>query len=89
LLGWLAWTHPNFIIWLVLLVSLPRVFSLFRKRTEEEQRFYEVTPSQRWSMAAMYFGLIGALVFGMHVALEQLADRGVRPQSGASDTVVQ
>ncbi len=42
------------------------------KRTEEEQRFYEIKPAQRWTMAAMYFDLIAALVFGMHVALAQL-----------------
>ncbi|MBA2241558.1 MAG: site-2 protease family protein [Chthoniobacterales bacterium] len=88
-LGWIGWTHPNFIIWLVLLMSLPRVFSLFRKRTEEEQRFYEVTPAQRWSMAAMYFGLIAALVFGMHVALDQLAGHGIHPGTPTSRTVVQ
>ena len=81
LLGWIAWTHPNFIIWLVLIISLPRVFSLFRKRTEEEQRFYEVTPAQRWTMAAMYFGLIAALVFGMHVALAQLQGHGIHPET--------
>src|SRR5213596_4314553 len=65
-LGWLAWTHPNFIVWILLFASLPRIFSLFRTRTEEEQRYYEVTPTRRWLMATMYFGLIGALVFGMH-----------------------
>jgi Zn-dependent protease len=80
-LGWIAWTHPNFIIWLVLIISLPRVFSLFRKRTEEEQRYYEVTPAQRWMMATMYFGLIAALVFGMHVALAQLQGHGIRPEA--------
>lgn len=80
-LGWIAWTHPNFVIWIVLIVSLPRVFSLFRKRTEEEQRFYEVTPAQRWTMGMMYFGLIGALVVGMHVALGQLGGHGIHPQT--------
>lgn len=80
-LGWMAWTHPNFIIWLVLIISLPRVFSLFRKRTEEEQRFYEIKPAQRWTMAAMYFGLIAALVFGMHVALAQLQGHGIHPET--------
>ena len=88
-LGWMAWTHPNFIIWLVLILSLPRLFSLFRKRTEEEQRFYEVTPAQRWSMAAMYFGLVAALVFGMHTALEDLSERGINPNSRRDTTVVQ
>ena len=88
-LGWMAWTHPNFIIWLVLILSLPRLFSLFRKRTAEEQRFYEVTPSQRWSMAAMYFGLVAALVFGMHTALEDLNERGIHPNSRRDTTIVQ
>ena len=74
-LGWLAWTHPNFIVWILLFASLPRIISLFRKRTEEEQRYYEVAPAQRWLMALMYFGLIGSLVFGMHVSHLQLMER--------------
>ena len=74
-LGWLAWTHPNFIVWILLFASLPRIISLFRKRTEEEQRYYEVAPAQRWLMALMYFGLIGALVLGMHISHLQLMER--------------
>lgn len=74
-LGWLAWTYPNFIVWILLLASLPRIFSLFRKRSEEEQRYFEVTPNRRWLMAVMYFGLIGALVFGMYVSHLQLMGR--------------
>jgi Zn-dependent protease len=74
-LGWLAWTHPNFIVWILLFASFPRIISLFRKRTEEEQRYYEVPPAQRWLMALMYFGLIGALVLGMHVSHLQLLER--------------
>jgi Zn-dependent protease len=57
--------HPNFLLFLVFLVSLPRLFSLFRRRTEEERRYFEVTPTQRWIMAGLYFGLIGFLVVGM------------------------
>jgi Zn-dependent protease len=74
-LGWLAWFHPNFIVWILLFASLPRIFSLFRRRTEEERRYYEVTPARRWLMATMYFGLIGALVLGMHVSHLQLLER--------------
>src|SRR5438045_5810481 len=74
-LGWLAWTHPNFIVWILLFASLPRIFSLFRQRTEEERRYYEVAPVRRWLIATMYFGLIGALVLGMHVSHLQLIDR--------------
>ncbi len=57
--------HFNFILLLIFLMSLPRLFSLFRPRTEDEKRYYEVTPAQRWIMAALYFGLIIFLTFGM------------------------
>ncbi len=72
LLGWLGLTHPNFIIWLVLIMSLPRVFSLFRKRSAEEQRYFEVPSAQRWIMGGMYFGLAAALIVFMHIAQVQL-----------------
>ena len=72
LLGWLGWTHPNIIIWILLFMSLPRIFSLFRKRSEEEQRYFEVAPAQRWTMGGMYFGLIAALVVLMYVAQTEL-----------------
>ena len=77
LIGWMAWTRPNFIIWLVLLLSLPRVFSLFRKKSEEERRYFEVTRSQRWGMGTLYFGLIAALVLGMDISERNLEDRGM------------
>src|ERR1044071_2086156 len=53
--------HFNFIVLLILIMSLPRLVSLFRKRTDEEKRYFEVTPGQRASMAIMYFGLAAAL----------------------------
>jgi Zn-dependent protease len=59
--------HANFLLFLVFLISLPRLFSLFRRRTEEERRYFEVTPAQRWIMAGLYFGLIAFLVVGMGV----------------------
>ena len=68
ILIWMAVMRPNFIIWMLLVMSLPRLLSLFRKRTEEEVEFYTITPAQRWKMALMYFGLIGALAFQMHSA---------------------
>jgi len=65
--------NPNPLLILILLFSLPRLFSLFRKRTEAEQRFYEVKPWQRVTMGALYFGLIAALLFGMEMTY---VDRG-------------
>src|SRR5882762_6792493 len=59
--------HPNFMLFLILLLSAPRVFSLFRRKTDEERRYFEVTPAQRWLMAGMYFGLIYFLVLGMRL----------------------
>lgn len=74
-MGWLAWMRPySFMIWLVLLFSIPRVISLFRQRTDEEQRFYEVSPERRWAMAGMYFALIAALFYGMNASESQIRD---------------
>ena len=67
--------HFNFIVLLILIVSLPRLSSLFRRKTEAERRYFEVTPAQRLEMGAMYFGLILFLVWGMeltHVSREAL-----------------
>jgi hypothetical protein len=72
-----------------LLLSLPRVFSLFRKRTEEEERYFEVTPSQRWTMSFLYFGLIAILALGMHLAHNELADRGFVPSTRHTQPVAQ
>ncbi len=65
------WTilHVNFLVILILILSLPRLFFLFRKKYEAEQRYFEVTSNQRWIMAAMYFGLILFLVWGMEMTL--------------------
>jgi Zn-dependent protease len=67
--------HPNFLLILILIASLPRLISLFRSKSDEERRYFEITPEQRWIMAAMYFGLIALLVFGMqfsHIPRESL-----------------
>jgi Zn-dependent protease len=89
LLLWFGWKYPNFIIWLIVLLSLPRIYSLFRKRTEEERRYFEVTPSQRWIMSVLYFGLIAVLLFGMHVAQLDLRNHGVRSHGHGQDIIVQ
>ncbi len=57
--------HFNFLLLLILVLSLPRVFSLFRRKTAEEARYFEVTPRQRLVMSALYFGLAALLAFGM------------------------
>ena len=65
--GALLFAHFNFLLLLILILSLPRLFSLFRRRTPEEERYFEVTPDQRWTMAALYFGLLAFLVFAMRL----------------------
>jgi len=77
ILLWFGWKYPNFIVWLMVLASLPRVVSLFRKRTEEEQRYYEVTTGQRWTMSFFYFGLIALLLAGMQLATKDLERQGL------------
>ncbi len=58
-------TEPNFIVALILIFSVPRLVSLFRKKTDEERRYYEVSPGRRLIMAGLYFGLIAFLLAGM------------------------
>src|SRR2546428_1016795 len=89
LLLWFGWKFPNFVVWLIVLLSLPRIYSLFRKRTEEEQRYFEVTPSQRLIMSILYFGLIAVLLFGMHIAQQDLNKYGVRSHGHGRDVIVQ
>jgi Zn-dependent protease len=86
---WFGWKFPNFVVWLMVLLSLPRIYSLFRKRSEEERRYYEVAPAQRWTMSILYFGLIAVLVFGMHLAQRDLHEHGVRAHGHGQDSVVQ
>ena len=52
---------------MILILSLPRLFSLFKQKSDLERRYYEVTPAQRMIMASMYFGLIAFLVMGMQM----------------------
>ena len=85
MLLWFGWKFPNLIVWLIAIASLPRIYSLFRRRTEAERRYYEVTPSQRWMMSLMYFGLIAALALGMYTAHNELRDHPARRR----DVIVQ
>jgi Zn-dependent protease len=59
--------HPNFLLGLILIFSLPRLWFLFREKSTEEMRYFEVTPGRRLAMAGMYFGLIAFLLFGMRL----------------------
>ena len=68
IVGFLLFSHFNVILLLIVVFSLPRLFFLFRRKTEEELRYFEVTPAQRWLMGALYFGLIAFLVVGMNLA---------------------
>ncbi len=65
----LTLAHPNFILILILVFSVPRLISLFRRKSKEQRRYFEVTALQRWSMALMYFGLVALLVLGMNLSL--------------------
>jgi len=66
--GLLLCLRFNFILLLIFIMSLPRLWSLFRKRDPELARYFEVTPAQRWIMGTLYFGLAAALALGMLIA---------------------
>ena len=59
------WMHPTMVIlWLILPAALLRTFSLFRKNSGEDPRYYEVPAGKRLLVACTYFGLAAALGFG-------------------------
>src|SRR3954469_10656120 len=89
LLIWFGFRQPNFIVWLMGFASLPRVISLFRKRTEEKRRYYEVPIARRLTMSLMYFGLIAVLVIGMVIVQRDLHNYGVRSHGHGQDVIVQ
>lgn len=67
--------HVNFLLLILIVLFLPRLLSLFRRRTEAQQRYYEVPLERRVTMAFMYFGLVTFLVVGMeltHISRESL-----------------
>lgn len=64
-IGLMMFYHFNPLLLFIFVFSLPRLFSLFRKKTEQELRYFEVTPQQRWIMGSLYFGLMLMLVLGM------------------------
>src|SRR3989454_5480793 len=49
ILGVMTILHPNFLLILILVLSAPRIFFLFRRKSDEERRYFEVTPGQRWT----------------------------------------
>ena len=57
--------HFNFLLLVILVTSLPRLKILFRGKTAQEARYFEVTPAQRGWVAFLYFGLALLLVVGM------------------------
>jgi Zn-dependent protease len=89
LLLWFGWKFPNFIVWLMVFLSLPRVISLFRKRSDEERRYFEVSTGQRWTMSLLYFGLIAALLIAMQVAARDLHNHGVPAHGHERHVIVQ
>lgn len=71
-LFWFANLFVIIIFILLLREAVPRVRALFRPRTEMEQRYFECTPAQRWTISILYFALLaglGALMTCTHLVL--------------------
>ena len=57
--------HPNFILFFIIIFSLPYMWTQFKNR---KTAFFEVTRAQRWIIAVLYFGLVAGMVAGMTVS---------------------
>jgi len=65
IMGVYAINHLSLILILIMAMGLPRLISLFRARTAEQQRYFEIPAWQRLVMGCMYFGLIVFLLVAM------------------------
>jgi Zn-dependent protease len=57
--------HPNFILFLIIIFSLPYMWTQFKNRKTE---FFAVSRTQRWIIAILYFGLVAVMAAGMAVS---------------------
>jgi Zn-dependent protease len=66
--------HPNLFLIILIVLSLPRLISVFRSR-QEDADYYQVLPAHRLGLAAGYFGLaalLGVLSYTSHAVLQAL-----------------
>jgi Zn-dependent protease len=66
----------NFVGVLILLAALPKVWGLFRAKSAEEQRYYNVAMKDRVAVALGYFGLAGLLLFQKEESMGLLRQLG-------------
>jgi Zn-dependent protease len=65
-IGTMMFFHFNFVLLLIVILSLPRVYRLLRGR-EASPAYFHVSPGRRWTMAVLYFGLTGFLAASMQL----------------------
>jgi len=56
----------NFLVLLIVAVSIPRVWRTLSRSQIRDSRYFQLPPSQRWTIGLLYFALAGLLVLGMH-----------------------
>ncbi len=65
IMGVLIARHPNFILFFIIIFSLPYMWTQFKNR---KTAFFVVSRAQRWILAVLYFGLVAVMVAGMTVS---------------------
>jgi len=55
----------NLLILLIVVVSIPRVWRTLSNREVRDAPYFALQPSQRWTIAVLYFGLAALLALGM------------------------
>ena len=66
----------DFILLLIMLTSLPRIWRLFWTRTPEEEYYHALPVGKRITMGVCYFGLAAFLYYMMHTSFEELQSFG-------------
>lgn len=56
----------NFLVLIIVVVALPRVWRTLSRSGVRDGAYFELRPGQRWTMGVLYFGLAAVLAAGMY-----------------------
>lgn len=75
---WLMFQRQSFnpVFFLILIAALPQVWRLFWSKTDEQRRYYTVSPAHRFIIALSYFGLAALLFYQKEEAMAALNAMG-------------
>jgi len=80
-LAGMLFIHFNFVILIVVIAGIPRVWRTLTNRAQRPASYFALSPARRWTMGVLYFGLAAFLAAGMKETYFQPRPRPVPTQA--------